>query len=179
VLRGANDYMLDEIDRSLHDALCVVKRVLESNAVVPGGGCVEAALSIYMEHYADTMGNKEQLAVAAFARALLVIPKTLAVNGAFDATELISKLRAYHNSSQTNESKKDFKYTGLDLETGKVRNNLKAGVLEPAMSKVNTRECIMCVFLACLCLYSRVVLIPHSCITLSPRIAAEEHSLRD
>lgn len=138
VLRGANDYMLDEIDRSLHDSLCVVKRVLESNSVVPGGGCVEAALSIYMEHLADTMGTKEQLAVAAFARALLVIPKTLAVNGALDAIELVSKLRAYHNASQTNDSKKDFKWTGLDLENGKVRNNLKAGVLEPSISKVKS-----------------------------------------
>ena len=61
VIRGANDYMLDEIDRSLHDALCVIKRVLESNTVVPGGGCVEAALSIYLEHLADSMGTKEQL----------------------------------------------------------------------------------------------------------------------
>merc|ERR1712127_252967 len=130
--------MLDEIDRSLHDSLCVVKRVLESNAVVPGGGCVEAALSIYMEHFADTMGNKEQLAVRAFAQALLVIPKTLAVNGAHDATELISKLRAYHNSAQTNADKENFKYIGLDLDEGKVRNNLKAGVLEPAMTKLKS-----------------------------------------
>lgn len=136
VLRGANDYMLDEIDRSLHDSMCVVKRVLESKTVVPGGGCVESALSIYMEHVADTMGSREQLAVAQFAKALLVIPKTLAVNGAHDATDLVAKLRAYHNAAQTNPSKSNFKWTGLDLDTGKVRNNLKAGVLEPAMSKV-------------------------------------------
>mmetsp|Transcript_4376 Transcript_4376/g.6888 ORF Transcript_4376/g.6888 Transcript_4376/m.6888 type:complete len:547 (+) Transcript_4376:27-1667(+) len=136
VLRGANDYMLDEIDRSLHDSMCVVKRVLESKTVVPGGGCVEAALSIYMDSVADTMGSREQLAVAAFARALLVIPKTLAVNGAHDATDLVAKLRAYHNAAQTNTNKKNFKWTGLDLDTGKVRNNLRAGVLEPAMSKV-------------------------------------------
>jgi len=138
LLRGANDYMLDEIDRSLHDALCVVKRVLESNSVVPGGGCVETALSIYLEHMAETMASKEQLAVAAFARALLVIPKTLAINGALDATELVSKLRAYHNASQLDPKKKEFQWTGLDLENGKVRNNLKAGVLEPSISKVKS-----------------------------------------
>lgn len=138
ILRGANDYMLDEIDRSLHDALCVIKRVLESNTVVPGGGCVETAISIYLEHLADTMDNKEQLAVAAFARALLVIPKTLALNGALDATELVSKLRAYHNASQVDPKKADFRWTGLDLDNGKVRNNLKAGVLEPAISKVKS-----------------------------------------
>lgn len=136
VLRGANDYMLDEIERSLHDSMCVVKRVLESNTVVPGGGCVEVALSIYLESVADTMGSREQLAMAAFARALLVIPKTLAVNGAHDATDLVAKLRAYHNSAQTNPSKVNYKYTGLDLEEGKCRNNLNAGVLEPAISKV-------------------------------------------
>jgi len=136
VLRGANDYMLDEIERSLHDSMCVVKRVLESKSVVPGGGCVEAALSIYMESVADTMGCREQLAMAAFARSLLIIPKLLAVNGAYDATDLVAKLRAYHNAAQTNPAKSHFKYTGLDLDLGKVRNNLQAGVLEPAISKV-------------------------------------------
>jgi len=136
LLRGANDYMLDEIDRSLHDALSIVKRTLESKTVVPGGGAVEAALSVYMEHLASTMGSREQLAIAAFAQSLLVIPKTLAVNGAFDATDLVAKLRAYHNTAQTNESKSAYKWVGLDLENGKVRDNVKAGVLEPAMSKV-------------------------------------------
>jgi T-complex protein 1 subunit alpha len=55
ILRGANEYMLDEMERSVHDALCVIKRTLESNRVVPGGGCVEAALSIYLENYATTL----------------------------------------------------------------------------------------------------------------------------
>ena len=49
LIRGANDYMLDEVDRSLHDALCIVKRTLESEKVVAGGGAVEAALSVYLE----------------------------------------------------------------------------------------------------------------------------------
>jgi T-complex protein 1 subunit alpha len=52
ILRGANDFMLDEMERSIHDSLCAVKRVLESNTVVPGGGAVEAALSIYLEDFA-------------------------------------------------------------------------------------------------------------------------------
>jgi T-complex protein 1 subunit alpha len=55
IIRGANDFMCDEIERSVHDALCVVKRVLESKQVVPGGGCCEAALSIYLENYATTV----------------------------------------------------------------------------------------------------------------------------
>ena len=55
ILRGANDFMVDEIERSVHDALCVVKRVLESNTVVPGGGAVETALSIYLENFATSI----------------------------------------------------------------------------------------------------------------------------
>lgn len=64
VLRGANEYMLDEMDRALHDSLMVVKRVLESKQLVAGGGSVEAALSIYLENFATTLGSREQLAIA-------------------------------------------------------------------------------------------------------------------
>ena len=55
VLRGANDYMLDEMERALHDTLSIIKRTLESGAVVPGGGAVESALSIYLENFATTL----------------------------------------------------------------------------------------------------------------------------
>lgn len=55
--------MCDEMERSLHDALCVVKRVLESKSVVTGGGAVEAALSIYLENYATSMVSGVQLAL--------------------------------------------------------------------------------------------------------------------
>ncbi|KAE8674619.1 T-complex protein 1 subunit alpha [Hibiscus syriacus] len=136
ILRGANDYMLDEMERSLHDALSIVKRTLESNTVVAGGGAVEAALSVYLEYLATTLGSREQLAIAEFAEALLIIPKVLAVNAAKDATELVAKLRAYHHTAQTKADKKHFSSMGLDLLNGTVRNNLEAGVIEPAMSKV-------------------------------------------
>ena len=55
ILRGANDYMLDEMERALHDTLSIIKRTLESGAVVPGGGAVESALSIYLENFATTL----------------------------------------------------------------------------------------------------------------------------
>jgi len=138
ILRGANSLMLEEMERSVHDSLCAVKRTLESNAVVPGGGAVEAALSIYLENFATTLGSREQLAIAEFAEALLVIPKTLAVNAALDATDLVAKLRARHYAAQTDKSKKDWIMSGLDLFNGKVRNNLEAGVLEPAVSKIKS-----------------------------------------
>merc|ERR1711998_122820 len=69
VLRGANDYMLDEMDRALHDSLCVIKRVMETANVVAGGGSVESALSIFLEDYATSLSSREQYAVSEFAQA--------------------------------------------------------------------------------------------------------------
>ncbi|KAI4356704.1 hypothetical protein L6164_000704 [Bauhinia variegata] len=136
ILRGANDHMLDEMDRALHDALSIVKRTLESNTVVAGGGAVESALSVYLEYLATTLGSREQLAIAEFAEALLIIPKVLSVNAAKDATDLVAKLRAYHHTAQTKADKKHLSSMGLDLVKGTIRNSLEAGVIEPAMSKV-------------------------------------------
>lgn len=138
ILRGANDYMCDEMERSMHDALCVVKRVLESKTVVPGGGAVEAALSIYLENFATSLASREQLAIAEYANSLLVIPKMLAVNAAKDSTDLVAKLRAYHNASQTKVEHSKLKWVGLDLYEGTVRDSIKAGVLEPAISKIKS-----------------------------------------
>ncbi|KAL2888815.1 T-complex protein 1 subunit alpha [Ceratocystis lukuohia] len=148
ILRGPNDFQLDEMERSVHDSLCAVKRALESGAVVPGGGAVETALHIYLEEFAGTVGSREQLAIGEFAQALLVIPKTLAINAAKDASELVAQLRSRHAVSQrapegdsqddekTAARKKAYKNYGLDLAQGKVVDSMKAGVLEPSMSKI-------------------------------------------
>ncbi len=140
LIRGANEFMIAEIERSMHDALCVVKRVLESNTIVAGGGAVECALSVYLDNYARSLGSREQLAIAEFADALLIIPKTLAVNATQDATDLLAKMRVFHYAAQgaTDEKKKDYCYAGLDLVNGKIRNSIKAGVLEPAISKIKS-----------------------------------------
>ncbi|KAK0636485.1 chaperonin Cpn60/TCP-1 family [Bombardia bombarda] len=148
ILRGPNDYQLDEMERSVHDSLCAIKRTLESGSIVPGGGAVETALHIYLEEFAGTVGSREQLAIGEFAQSLLVIPKTLAVNAAKDASELIAILRSRHALSQrvqageANEDektlarKKAYKNYGLDLSKGKVVDEIKAGVIEPSISKI-------------------------------------------
>lgn len=142
ILRGANEYSLDEMQRSIHDSLSVVKRTLESGNVVPGGGAVETALNIYLEKFATTVGSREQMAIAEFANALLVIPKTLAVNAAKDSSELIAKLRTYHAASQValKDDVKRLKYKnyGLDLINGKIVNEVVTGVLEPTLSKIKS-----------------------------------------
>lgn len=96
---------------------------------------MEAALSIYLENFATTLESREQLAIAEFASALLIIPKTLAVNAAKDATDLIAKLRACHYTAQNKEDKKHLARYGLDLLEGSIRDNVAAGVLEPSLSK--------------------------------------------
>lgn len=100
ILRGSNDYQLDEMERSVHDSLSAVKRTLESGRIVPGGAAVETALHIYLEEWATSVGSREQLAIGAFAQSLLVIPKTLATNAALDATDLVAQLRSRHAVSQ-------------------------------------------------------------------------------
>ncbi|MCJ1343098.1 T-complex protein 1 subunit alpha [Peltigera leucophlebia] len=173
ILRGSNDYQLDEMERSIHDSLSAVKRTLESGSIVPGGGAVETALHIYLEEFAVTVGSREQLAIGEFAQSLLIIPRTLAVNAAKDSSELVAQLRSYHASSQrirdeisspsphhsssspapspgsinSNAKEKEaqekliakhrnYKNYGLDLTRGKVVDQIRAGVLEPSMSKV-------------------------------------------
>ncbi|KUL84749.1 hypothetical protein ZTR_07636 [Talaromyces verruculosus] len=148
ILRGPNDFQLDEMERSVHDSLSAVKRTLESGSVVPGGGAVETALHIYLEEFAVTVSSREQLAIGEFAQSLLVIPKTLAINAAKDSSELVAQLRVRHAISQrlqegdANEEekaiakKKTYRNYGLDLTKGKVVDSVKAGVLEPSMSKV-------------------------------------------
>lgn len=188
ILRGANDLMLEEMERAVHDALCVIKRTLESNAVVAGGGAVECALSIFLENYAGTVSSREQLAIGEFAQALLVIPRTLTTNAAKDSIELVSLLRAYHNAAQNilatcdtsassatasrlassasgataassgslasasvtgsgfvgagvsaaKANSATLKYYGLDLVNGEIRDNLAAGVIEPALIKIKS-----------------------------------------
>ncbi len=139
VLRGANEYMLDEMDRALHDSLCVIKRMLESSTLVCGGGAVEAALSVHLEEYASTLDTREQIAIQEFADALLVIPKTLAVNAAKDSSELVAKLRSSHAKSQKDPTADEtLRHTGLDLVEGIIRDNLAAGVVEPAISKIKS-----------------------------------------
>lgn len=138
LLRGANEIMLDEVERSMHDAFCVLKRTLESGRVVAGGGAVEAALSVHLEADAQKNASKEQPAISEFAEALLVVPRQLALNAAKDAGELIAKLLVVHSTAQGQAAQKKyehFRYCGLDLDEGKIRNNLEAGVLEPEMAK--------------------------------------------
>lgn len=137
IMRGANSFVLDEMERAMNDCLWAVARTLDANSVVAGGGAVESSLNVYLEEFSKTIETREQLAVAEFAAALLVIPKTLALNAALDATDLIAKLRVEHFKA-VKDGNKDLRFTGLDLHEGSLRDNRNAGVLEPQPSKIKS-----------------------------------------
>merc|ERR1712113_672682 len=139
LLRGANSCMLDEIERSLYDALCVVKRVLEGGTIVFGGGAVETATSVFLENLSNNFESRVQLPIIEFANALLIIPKTLAVNAVKDATELVAKLRSYYLPvflENGNQNSFENKYLGLNLTNGDLSSISNTEVLEPTISKV-------------------------------------------
>jgi T-complex protein 1 subunit beta len=107
VLRGSTNQMVDEADRSLHDALSVLSQTIKETRVVLGGGCSEMLMSVAVEEEAKKVAGKRAIATEAFARALRQIPTILADNAGYDSSELVSKLRAAHY-----EGKKE---TGLGM----------------------------------------------------------------
>ena len=97
VLRGGADQYIDEAERSLNDAIMIVRRAIKAYAVVAGGGAIEMELSRYLREYLKSISGKQQLVINAFAKALEVIPRTLADNSGMDSTDTLNKLRQKHS----------------------------------------------------------------------------------
>ena len=96
VLRGSTNQMIDEADRSLHDALSVLSQTVKETRVVLGGGCAEMLMSCAVDAAARTTEGKKAIAAEAFARALRQIPTILADTAGYDSSDLVSRLRAAH-----------------------------------------------------------------------------------
>jgi T-complex protein 1 subunit beta len=101
VLRGATDSLLDEAERSLHDALCVLSQTLKDTRTVLGGGCTEMLMARAVDQAAMVVSGKQAIAMSSFAHALRQIPTILADNGGFDSAELVSRLKVAHESGQS------------------------------------------------------------------------------
>ncbi len=129
LIRGGTELIIDEVDRAIHDALCVTRDVVEDQKIVGGGGAPEIETAIQLRKYAQTLGGREQLAVEVFADTLDIIPKTLAENAGLDQIDVLMKLRAAHQAGN--------KFAGHDLETGNVINDMASvGVVEPTIVKI-------------------------------------------
>jgi thermosome len=127
LIRGGTERIVDEAERSLHDALCVVRDVVEEPKVLAGGGAPELEVSRVLKKYAETLPGKEQLAVKSFAEALEVIPTTLTENAGLDPIDILSELRARHEKGET--------WTGIEVNSGKTQDMSKAGVFDPLSVK--------------------------------------------
>jgi T-complex protein 1 subunit eta len=132
VLRGGSEQFIAESERSVHDALMVVKRCLKSKAVVAGGGAVEMEVSKYLREYALTIEGKGQLIISAFAKSLEVVPQQLCDNAGFDATDILSALRRKHAQDD------DGKWYGVDIAEGDICDTFESGVWEPSDNKCNS-----------------------------------------
>lgn len=132
ILRGGSEQFIDEADRSLHDAIMIVRRALKHAEVVPGGGAVEMEVSNYLREVALGYSDKRQLFIKAFAKSLEVIPRQLCANAGFDATDVLNKLRQKH--ALVDGSGKNF---GVDVNTGGVVDTYESFVWEPSLVKIN------------------------------------------
>jgi len=128
VIRGGSEHVIEEAERSLHDALCVVRNVVEDGKVVAGGGSIEAELAKQLREFAVKVGGREQLAVLCFAEAVEAIPMTLAQNAGLDPIDIMVELRMKHQDSAN-------KWFGVSVHDGKVADMLKERVVEPLRVK--------------------------------------------
>ncbi|CAR23719.1 T-complex protein 1 subunit eta [Lachancea thermotolerans] len=129
LLRGGAEQVIAEVERSLHDAIMVVKRAIKSKSVVPGGGAIEMEVSKYLRDWSKTIAGKQQLIMHAYAKALEVIPRQLCENAGLDATEILNKLRMAHSRGEQGY--------GVDFDAETVGDNFAKFVWEPALVKIN------------------------------------------
>ena len=129
VVRGGTEHVVDEADRSLHDALCVVRDAIEDGKMVAGGGAPEAETSKQLREYAVKVGGREQLAIEAFADAMESIPLALAENAGLDPIDIMVALRAKHEDPAN-------RWYGVDVFSGKVKDTQSLNVLEPLRVKL-------------------------------------------
>ncbi len=128
LIRGGSERLVDEAERSIHDALCVVRDVVLDPRVVGGGGAPEAEVARRLKEYSQKLSGKEQLGVIAFSEALESIPMALAENAGLDPIDIMVQLRAAHEKGQL--------WAGVDLVDGTVADLKERGIIEPLGVKI-------------------------------------------
>ncbi len=123
LIRGGTEHVVDEVERSLEDALGVVRDAVEDGKLIAGGGATAAEIALRLRDYASTIGGREQIAIEAFANAMEVIPRTLAENAGLDPIDILIELRKAHAKGK--------KTAGINVYTNKVVDMRKENVIEP------------------------------------------------
>ncbi|HXZ90942.1 MAG TPA: thermosome subunit beta [Candidatus Dormibacteraeota bacterium] len=128
VIRGGSEHVVDEAERSFHDALCVVRNTVEDQKIVAGGGAPEAETAKQLRDFAVKVGGREQLAIEAYAEALEAIPITIAENAGLDPIDIMVELRSKHSDPAN-------KWYGVQVKTGKIADMFAENVVEPLRVK--------------------------------------------
>ena len=128
LIRGGLERVVDEAERTMHDALSVVADVTEENKAVTGGGSIEAEIAKELRSYAAKVGGREQLAIEAFSEAIEIIPRTLAENAGLDPIDIMVSLRSAHEKS-------DGSSKGVNVYSGKIVDMWEQGIIEPLKVK--------------------------------------------
>jgi len=127
LIRGGSQRVVDEVDRSLHDALMVVKDVVEKPSIVAGGGSPEAYLAAELNEWSSSSEGREQLAIKQYAEAFESIPLTIAENAGMDPIDTIITLRANQsNGKQT---------VGINAKESKIGDMFRLDIVEPLVVK--------------------------------------------
>jgi T-complex protein 1 subunit eta len=131
IIRGGAQQFIEEAERSIHDAIMVVKRAIKSSSIVAGGGAIEMELSKHIRKLGYSISGKEQLVILAYAKALEVIPRTLSQNSGTDSIDVINKLRQKHEVSSDGQN------YGVNCFQGGIIDTFQSFVWEPTMLKNN------------------------------------------
>lgn len=138
LLRGSNQLVLDEADRSLHDALCVVRALVKKRSLVPGGACVEMEVSYQLQKYAREIFGSDSYVTRAYGEALELIPYTLAENAGMDPIVFVTELRNRHERGES--------FAGLNIRQSTIQNMLHETVVQPTLVSVSAltlaTECV-------------------------------------
>jgi len=127
LIRGGTERLNNEAERSLHDALCVIRDLIQDPKVVAGGSAPEMEMASSLKKYAQTIPGREQLAILAFAEALESIAVTLSENAGLSSIDILSELRSRHEKGET--------WAGIEVNKGEVQDMTQAGVYEPVAVK--------------------------------------------
>ena len=127
LIRGGSQRVVDEADRSIHDALMVTKDVMEKPYIVAGGGSPESFVAGKLREWSSTLSGREQLAADKFAESLEVIPLALAENAGMDPIDTLTELRS--------KQAKGSKWSGIDARSGKIVDMSKLDIVEPLSVK--------------------------------------------
>jgi T-complex protein 1 subunit eta len=113
-LRGGAEQFIQEAERSLNDAIMIVRRAIKAEYIVPGGGAIDLEVSKLLREFAKTIATKERFAIMAFAKSLEVIPRTLSENAGLDSNDILNRLRKAHFTDEDQG-----KYMGVDVDSTK------------------------------------------------------------